>query len=168
MAWTAPSTWVAGAVVTAAQLNQQVRDNFKAIGDSGTAFTPAWTGATTNPVIGNGTLTGGYNVAGKRLWVWMRIVMGTGTTYGSGGYSIGLPGGMSLAPGRWRLNGLTRDESATSYWDVIGAWNATSSNFALLTPAVTAGNNLRSVNATAPFAFAATDEIFLSGDFELA
>jgi len=27
MAWTAPSTWVAGAVLTAAQLNQQLRDN---------------------------------------------------------------------------------------------------------------------------------------------
>jgi len=27
MAWTAPSTWVAGAILTAAQLNQQLRDN---------------------------------------------------------------------------------------------------------------------------------------------
>ena len=27
MAWTAPSTWVAAAMLTAAQLNQQVRDN---------------------------------------------------------------------------------------------------------------------------------------------
>ena len=27
MTWTAPSTWVAGAILTAAQLNQQLRDN---------------------------------------------------------------------------------------------------------------------------------------------
>ncbi len=27
MAWTAPSTWVAAAVLTAAQLNEQIRDN---------------------------------------------------------------------------------------------------------------------------------------------
>ena len=27
MAWTAPSTWVAGAILTAAQLNEQLRDN---------------------------------------------------------------------------------------------------------------------------------------------
>ena len=31
MAWTSPSTWVAGATVTAAQLNTQIRDNVKAI-----------------------------------------------------------------------------------------------------------------------------------------
>lgn len=32
MAWTTPSTWVAGAILTAAQLNQQLRDNMDAIG----------------------------------------------------------------------------------------------------------------------------------------
>ena len=31
MAWTAPRTWVAGAVVTAAQLNQHLRDNLLAL-----------------------------------------------------------------------------------------------------------------------------------------
>lgn len=33
MAWTAPSTWVAAAVLTAAQLNQQLRDNLLALSD---------------------------------------------------------------------------------------------------------------------------------------
>jgi hypothetical protein len=31
MAWTAPSTWVAGAVLTAAELNEQLRDNMVAL-----------------------------------------------------------------------------------------------------------------------------------------
>lgn len=33
MAWTTPSTWVASAVLTAAQLNQQIRDNLTALSD---------------------------------------------------------------------------------------------------------------------------------------
>jgi hypothetical protein len=32
MAWTAPSTWVSGAILTAAQLNEQLRDNLLANG----------------------------------------------------------------------------------------------------------------------------------------
>lgn len=32
MAWTAPSTWVSGAILTAAQLNEQLRDNMLAAG----------------------------------------------------------------------------------------------------------------------------------------
>lgn len=61
MAWTAPSTWSAGATLTAAQLNTQVRDNFKAIGDAQTAYTPTLT----NWTLGNGTLTGKYIEVGK-------------------------------------------------------------------------------------------------------
>ena len=33
MAWTPPSTWFASAILTAAQLNQQLRDNMKWLGD---------------------------------------------------------------------------------------------------------------------------------------
>jgi len=41
MAWTAPSTWVAGAILTAAQLNQQLRDNMLASGPFLTALPAA-------------------------------------------------------------------------------------------------------------------------------
>ena len=47
MAWTTPSTWTAGAVLTAAQLNTQVKGNLDVIGGAWTAYTPTWTGATT-------------------------------------------------------------------------------------------------------------------------
>ena len=99
MVWTAPSTWLAGSVVTAAKLNEQLRDNLQAIGDPWTAYAPVWTAATTNPVIGNGTITGAYIQAGKFI-VWrFAIISGTTTTYGSGNYSISLPvPGNSLFP----------------------------------------------------------------------
>lgn len=168
MAWNTPSTWTAGAVLTAAQLNAQVRDNFKAIGDPGTLFTPTWTASTADPTIGNGSLTGGYSLAGKRLWVWMRIVMGTTTSYGSGSYSLALPAGLTPVTGRWRLNGISRDESAPGFFEIVGVTSLTSGTLALLTPATTAGSNYRLVGPSTPFTFADADEIFISGELEVA
>jgi hypothetical protein len=45
MAWTSPSTWVAGAILTASQLNTQLRDNMTELAP----FFAAWTSWT--PVI---------------------------------------------------------------------------------------------------------------------
>ena len=49
MAWTAPSTWVAGAVLTAAELNEQLRDNmnFLAIPNMARARSTTTTGIPT-------------------------------------------------------------------------------------------------------------------------
>jgi len=52
MAWSSPSTWVAGAVLTAAQLNAQVRDNLLAL-YSGTGWVDA-------------TYASGYQTQGTR------------------------------------------------------------------------------------------------------
>ncbi|RCG29003.1 hypothetical protein DQ384_21870 [Sphaerisporangium album] len=56
---------------------------------------PTWTGATTNPVLGNGTLAGAYKVAdtAKTVHIRIRLVTGTTTTYGSGAWSSGLLSG---------------------------------------------------------------------------
>lgn len=60
MAWTAPSTWVAGNVLTAAQLNQQLRDNFltsapalaTAGGAAGALFVPTAVNAIAQRIVG--------------------------------------------------------------------------------------------------------------------
>jgi hypothetical protein len=91
MAWNNPTTWVAGDPLTAAELNSQVRDNMKAIGDAWMAYTPTWTAVTTNPVLGNGTIAGAYSLAGKLIHWRLRLVMGSTTTYGSGNYLFSLP-----------------------------------------------------------------------------
>ena len=51
MAWNAPATWVSGAILTAAQLNAQLRDNLNYLGAPSaawTTFTPQLRTATTN------------------------------------------------------------------------------------------------------------------------
>lgn len=54
MAWTAPSTWVATATLTAAQMNTQVRDNMNALREPEMVLV----GRTANLTIGNSSWTG--------------------------------------------------------------------------------------------------------------
>lgn len=60
-------------------------------GGAWTAYTPVWTGATTNPVIGNGTLSGQYLQMGKVVHVVIEAIFGTTTTFGSGQWIVSLP-----------------------------------------------------------------------------
>ena len=56
-----------------------------------TVYSPSWTASTTNPLIGNGTITGRYKAIGKTVFVSVKIDMGSTTTYGSGAWRISLP-----------------------------------------------------------------------------
>lgn len=166
MVWNTPATWAAGAILTAAQLNAQVRDNFKAIGDPSTAYTPTWTSTGTAPVIGNGSMTGGYNVAGKRLWLWIQLTAGSTTTFGTGSWIFGLPAGLVLAPGAWNFQANAIDTSAGGIYPLFG--RPSSGGIALRALPTTAGNPLASINNTTPFTWANTDSLFINGSAELA
>lgn len=158
MAWTAPSTWAAAAVLTAAQLNQQLRDNMLAIG-TGTAFTPTWTNVTqgTTGLVN----TGHYSQAGKWITVQFNLTLGTGGAFtGSATMTLPFPAASSVVAGEalgvvrmqdtsapLRRNGLVLLSTSTTA--IFAVENATPAS-------VTA-------NATVPFTWAATD--LLSGTF---
>ncbi|MEU6496452.1 hypothetical protein ABZ890_39750 [Streptomyces sp. NPDC046984] len=56
-----------------------------------TSYTPAWTGSTTNPSIGNGTLTGRYTKLGPTVMCEIFLIPGSTTTFGSGTYLLSVP-----------------------------------------------------------------------------
>lgn len=87
----APRTWVVGEVVSAALMNQEIRDQFTSMFDAWTSYTPTWTAATTNPVLNNGVMVGKYLKIGRKCIVDIRLQMGSTTTYGSGVYSFSVP-----------------------------------------------------------------------------
>lgn len=87
----APRTWVVGEVVTAALLNQEIRDQINSMLAAWTSYTPTWTAATTNPVLGNGTLVGRYMKIGRTVQYHINLIPGSTTTFGSGGYSFDMP-----------------------------------------------------------------------------
>lgn len=105
MAWTTPRTWVAGEVVTAANLNTHLRDNMLAVYPS----TPTWTAVTF--AAGNFTASGSqtwtlvagdqslfkYLVIGKTMHV--HLVLTTTTVGGtpSKELRVAIPGGATAS-----------------------------------------------------------------------
>lgn len=87
-------------------------------------YTPTWTNTSSNPAIGNGTLTGRFAVLGAVCHAQFTIACGSTTTYGSGtGYTVTAPitsagfetygegicynsGGANANQIRWRADGL--------------------------------------------------------------
>jgi hypothetical protein len=87
----APRTWVVGEVVSAALMNQELRDQFNSFFGAWSSYTPTWTASTTNPVLGNGTIVGRYIKVGRMVFGHINLIMGSTTTYGSGSYNWTLP-----------------------------------------------------------------------------
>lgn len=161
--WTDPDYW--GFLPrTAAWLNQQIRDNFKALGDPWTTYTPSWTAVFSNPVLGNGSLTGAYTQTGKRVMFWARITIGSTTTFGSGPWLLSPPVPPANSPWGWTWMGRAWDASGTASYLV----QATSFYGGLLVDSTTAGGPARSVNGSVPFTWAAGDQLDISGFYEAA
>lgn len=62
--------------------------------DQWTTYTPTWTAATTNPTIGNGTISGRWRYTGPKTIdfdAW--LVFGSTTTFGSGLWRLSIPTG---------------------------------------------------------------------------
>jgi len=89
----APRTWTSGEIVTAAMMNAEIRDQTNEFytGQPMGSHSPAWTGSTTNPVIGNGGMNGWYVRLGKQVDLTIGMTMGSTTTFGSGFWSWSLP-----------------------------------------------------------------------------
>lgn len=83
---TTPRTWVAAEVVTAAEMNAEVRDALTGIQAAWTTYTPTLTGIT----LGNGTVSAQYQQIGKTIRVQILFTAGLTTTY-SGNFSFSLP-----------------------------------------------------------------------------
>ena len=77
--------YAAGDVLTAAAMNS--------IGEAWatSTYTPTWTAATTNPAIGNGTLTGYWQQINKTIIGRIKMVAGSTTTFGTGTWYFALP-----------------------------------------------------------------------------
>lgn len=56
-----------------------------------TTYTPSLTAATTNPVLGNGSIAGRYVKGGRLCLCEIQVLWGSTSTYGSGVYAFGLP-----------------------------------------------------------------------------
>lgn len=84
-----------------------------------TAFTPTWTATTTNPTLGNGTLTGAYVQIGKTVHYRIRVRFGSTSIRGSGSYRFTLPvtaTAIHTGGGDFMGYAVLYDDSAGSRW----------------------------------------------------
>ena len=130
------------------------------------SFTPVWTASTTNPTIGNGTLSGKYRRIGDSIEVSIGLSIGTTTSLGSGAWTFAHP---SLVPdltkieqaSTLRIVGVAEGNSggATQIGSVEasstgllirGALNVGAAQWSPVYPAAWVNTNVLTINATYP------------------
>lgn len=96
MAWTNPRTWVAGEVVTAANMNTHVRDNLTAAFTSAMFDNSTWnctvdTTGSTGP--NDQTIAGDYVRVGPLVNCWGKTLFDGSTNFGGSGafYTVAMP-----------------------------------------------------------------------------
>ena len=149
-----------GEVLTAATMNS--------IGAAWETFTPTWTGSSTNPVIGNGTLVGKYLRIQKLVIAQYAIVAGSTTTFGSGVYEFSYP----ITPLAFQYayvaigGGYILDSSAANAYTVAAnPRNGSTTKFGLR---YTGAGFFGDVQNSTPFTFANTDVITFTIEYEAA
>lgn len=129
-------------------------------------YTPTWTGTTTNPVIGNGSIVGRYSLVNKTVTAQIFVLTGSTTTYGSGDYRFSLPvtAATTLANYPAIGNGWLYDTSANSSTTCVANVNLSGTTVFAMRYTGTSG----AVGATTPFTFASGDFITATIQYKAA
>ena len=144
-------------VVTAAHMN--------GLQASWDAYSPTWTAVTTNPALGDGTLTGRYLRIGKTILFTLTLTMGATTTYGTGGWILSLP--VAARSGRRAVGQVDILAGANGYVGAGIVLGGTTSLF-LAVPGTVAGGPDRSVATGVPVAWASGNTLAATGTYEAA
>ena len=125
-------------------------------------YTPTWTGSSTNPALGNGTIAGRYIRIGKLVFARVLITMGGTTTYGTGYWKVSLPV-TPLTGHSWNGVGLAYDVSAGAAYPLLSRADTSNSwhSYRASIPA-------ELVTVTMPFTWAAGDIYELNIFYEAA
>lgn len=124
----------------------------------------SWTGATTDPAIGNGTLKGWYLLEDRWVDFYIELVTGSTTTYGSGAWIFST---LPVTPRTTRGIGLSTMYDSSS-GTVYSGWCQVRGDELVLRPTVpsitTAGAH-NGVAATVPFTWSTGDELVIEGRY---
>jgi hypothetical protein len=169
---TTPATAVDGNPITGALWNAEVRDFATGVQAAWTndarASTVIWTAATTNPVLGNGTLSSRYMQVGKTIKWTVELTMGSTTTFGTGAWQLAVPVAMRAAIAAARPVGGVFDSSAGAAGN-FPVWGTTSGTTTTLNLRVLATSApLVALTGTAPVTFATGDALSIELTYEAA
>ena len=132
-------------------------------------YTPVWEGSISNPIIGNGSITGRYGYVGATTYGEIRILAGTvGFDRGEGAYTVTLP-----TPGvfeNYQPVGqvVMRDEGAGATFVGTAIFNNDNAGKIELYmhSQVAQFDELVAVTQSSPFTFGASDKILIQFTYE--
>ena len=130
-----------------------------------TAYTPVWTAASSNPVIGNGTIVGYYKLIGKTCFVRGNVAMGSTTTFGSGEWYISMPFTASNSDGILMTANLLDNTTAWYNATVNGA--RAGFNYKSAIQYQNTGGTADSIASTTPFTWTNSDRFIWNGSYEI-
>lgn len=162
MAWSTPRTWTTGELVTAAYLNQEIRDNLEAIVPLGPGAWTSYTPSNTNVTLGSGTQVARYTKIGRTITLTYVLVFGTGTSFG-GNIGIGAPvAAASVSNAAW-LGAAEFFESGTN--TRIGRARILTGQSVIT---LTADSDIGDVNSSRPFSWTIGDALRFTITYEAA
>lgn len=144
---------------TAATLSRSDHDHAFPVAVS--TYTPAWTAATGNPTIGNGTITGRYIQLDKIVHVAINVVAGSTTTFGTGNYNLSLP--VSAISGIRMTIGVYINDVGTQFYVGEGVINSGTTFETIAVGSSATGPTFWS--PTTPFTFGNADTFVVSGTY---
>lgn len=156
-----PRTW--SGMVTGAQMNTDIRDSLEELQAPWVDYAAVWTGVSSNPAIGNGTIDASYHRVGKTVSFLIKVTMGSSTTYGSGQWRITLP--FPAAITRWRVP-VDLLAAGSAYAGTAVA--STTTYLGLNVPPLTGGNADRAVTSAVPATWVSGDSFTVAGTYETA
>lgn len=161
---TNPSTL--GTFIDAAFWDTEIYDRWVALYSSWTSWTPSWTGSSSNPSLGNGTITAAYKRAdatAKTVTFRLRVSAGSTTSFGSGQWSFSLPSGLVPVTPQ-AITGHILDSSSSNRYACTAYVTSTGSG----TVERIAVNGTLGVSGAIPMTWANNDQILLSGTYEIS
>jgi len=159
------------AVVTAGISNNTITAA-KIKADAWTSYTPTWTAISTNPSLGNGTLTGHYIQLGKIVFFRIKLTFGSTTTAGNGSWSLTLPTNHAH-PDYSPIGDIVLLDSSEVAFSIgtamttISALGGGADKFVSYYQTAS-GTNASSVGSSNPFAWANNDTYSITGTYEAA
>ena len=126
-----------------------------------TSYTPTWGATGTAPAIGNGTRAGASIIDGKLMHFRIVLTMGSTTTYGTGVWTLSLPGTLTGSGTFSVAHGLAYDSSVATVFVITSSPASTTTLYPF-------SNQSTGIGPTVPFTGASGDVLTLNGTVEIA
>lgn len=129
-----------------------------------TSYTPGWTASGVAPAIGNGTLAGQWRRVGDSMEVQVSLLIGAGTTLGSGVYYFALPTGYTMDAAKFPMGSVSGDHGpiGTGVATDTGTTNYYIGVLADSTTTVKMIRDTTLIQHNSPFAFNTGDRLSVS------